>query len=70
MRFGYSEPETLGEAFRETAKDVVTGAAPTENTPVNLEIGSAADADRWDGQIRLLHSYQYVPTDPEAMRLL
>jgi hypothetical protein len=26
-KFGYSEPETLGEAFKETAKDVATGAA-------------------------------------------
>ena len=49
--------------------DVVTGAAPTEDTPANLEIGSAEDTDRWDGQIRLLHSYQYVPSDAEAQRL-
>lgn len=49
--------------------DVVTSAAPTEVTTVNLQIGSREGTDHFNGVVRLVHSFQWVPTDAEMARL-
>jgi len=50
--------------------DVVTVAAPTEADTVDIEFGNKSEAEYFDGQMRLFHSFQYVPTDLEMKRLI
>jgi hypothetical protein len=50
--------------------DIVTSAAPTEASSPNMEIGSKSTGEFWDGQIRRIHSLQYVPSDAEAARIV
>jgi hypothetical protein len=49
--------------------DVVTAAAPTETATSDMEIGSKAALEHWNGVVRLAHSYQYAPTSAEMARL-
>lgn len=48
--------------------DVGTGAAPTEAATVNLEVGSKADAENFDGHIRRRFVRPYALTDAEIAR--
>ena len=63
-------PFTLS-VFIDTVKgtDVVMAAAVTETATSDLEIGSKAALEHFNGVVRLAHSYQWVPTDSEMARL-